>query len=101
MACMMNAFAKHDNGLTEQQRQWMEASMARRDEAQRPQPYGQRDPREARQSENSPDEQRGGYAGQPQQDEGRRGGGRMSPEERRELRRQINEAGRNIYGRDR
>lgn len=40
-------------------------------------------------------QQQGGYWQAPQ-DDGRRGG-RMSPEERRELRRQIDEAGRNIY----
>lgn len=42
-----------------------------------------------------PPQQQGGYWQAPP-DEGRRGG-RMSPEERRELRRQIDEAGRNIY----
>ncbi len=49
--------------------------------------------REERQFRDGP-QQQDGYWQQP--DQGRRGG-RMSPEERRELRRQIDEAGRNIY----
>ncbi|MDB5840687.1 MAG: hypothetical protein JWQ23_2639 [Herminiimonas sp.] len=42
------------------------------------------------------DQQRGGYQGQPAPDQSRRQG-RMSPEERQALRRQINEAGQDIY----
>ena len=39
--------------------------------------------------------------GQAQRDDGRRGSGRLTPDERRDLRRQINEAGMDLYQRRR
>ncbi|RJG00839.1 hypothetical protein [Noviherbaspirillum sedimenti] len=84
----------------ERQLEWAQASQARRgdDGQQQFERRGGGDGREGRdngQFRNAP-QQQGGYGQAPPQDDGRRGG-RMSPEERRELRRQIDEAGRNIY----
>ncbi|QAU34657.1 hypothetical protein [Janthinobacterium sp. 17J80-10] len=105
---MTGAFARtvHDwqGGGTalERQMEWAQASQARRgnDDQQQYDRRGGgggqdgRGGRDNDQFRNGPPQQ-GGYWQAPQ-DDGRRGG-RMSPEERRELRRQIDEAGRNIY----
>ncbi len=107
---MAGAFAKPTHNWDEpgparieRQRQWADASYARRDEGQmqRQERRGGHDDRQygsgqpSRQGGYGQPPQQGGYA-QPSQDDGRQSG-RMSPEERRELRRQIDEAGRNIY----
>lgn len=85
----------------ERQMEWAQASQARRgnnDQQQFDRRGGEgRDGRGGRENDqfrNGPPQQGGNWQAAP--DEGRRGG-RMSPEERRELRRQIDEAGRNIY----
>lgn len=72
-----------------------------RDQRERPQAVPQQQPREAPQRDARPfdtrlDEARRQQA-QPQQDTGGRRGGRLTPDERRELRRQINEAGMDLY----
>lgn len=89
----------------ERQMQWAWSSQARRDDGGY-QGYGNgggnggRGAYDGRNGRGDPfrngsQQQQGGYWQAPQ-DDGRRGS-RMSPEERRELRRQIDEAGRNIY----
>lgn len=100
---MMNASAKHDNRWDAQtamqidaRQKWAETSLARREEGGMPRQFDRHDAREARQYEDSRNARQGGAENQPQQDDGKRSG-RMTPEERRELRRQIDEAGRNIY----
>lgn len=81
----------------ERQQAWVQASQARRGDEGRQQP-DRRDGSDDRGNRQFRDgsSQQGGHWQAPAQDDGRRGG-RMSPEERRELRRQIDEAGRNIY----
>jgi hypothetical protein len=93
-----------ESARIERQMKWAEASLARRDDGGN-QEYGGRGGHGGRGSYDGGNghndqfrngsQQQGGYWQAPQ-DDGRRGG-RMSPEDRRELRRQIDEAGRNIY----
>jgi hypothetical protein len=96
---MMSAFAKHDNSSTEraathlEHQQLAQVSQGRPNEAQGQGP--RREERESGALGEDRSRQPGGFFGQPRE-EGQRSG-RMTPEERRELRRQINEAGRNIY----
>lgn len=85
----------------ERQIEWAQASQARRgnDEQQQYDRRGGGDGRDSRGGRDNEQFRNGRQQGgdwQAPPDEGRRGG-RMSPEERRELRRQIDEAGRNIY----
>jgi hypothetical protein len=72
-----------------------------RDQRERPQAVPQQQPREAPQRDARPFDTRLEEArrqqAQPQQDTGGRRGGRLTPDERRELRRQINEAGMDLY----
>ncbi len=110
LAGMAGASASHgdnweqrDAARLERQQQWAQASQARRDEGQGPRQGEQRQYGGGGQAQpGGYGQQQGGFGqppggfGQPPQDDGRRSG-RMSPEERRELRRQIDEAGRNIY----
>jgi len=88
-----------DAARIERQLAWAQASQARRggDEQQQFDRRGGQDGRSGRENGQFRDgQQQGGGWQAPSQDEGRRAA-RMSPEERRELRRQIDEAGRNIY----
>ena len=75
--------------------QWAATSLARNDGDRGHRQSDHQDGQQYQRQYEDPS-QRGGYYGQPQQDDGRRNG-KMTPEERRELRRQINEAGQNIY----
>lgn len=87
-AGMGNAFAWQGES---RRQQWLHASEARRgDEGRRQGERGH--PREGRQFE---PQQQPANSFAPAEDPRR--GGRMTPEERRELRRQINEAGRDLY----
>jgi hypothetical protein len=61
-------------------------------------PQQDRDPREAEQRAYEEQQRR---AQQQQQQERSRGSGRLTPDERRDLRRQINEAGMDLYPRRR
>lgn len=113
---MMNAFAKTDNSWEaqmtaqiERQIQWAEASEARRDDIPGPRNFERREvreprevrevrePREVRQVEEPRGARQIGNESNFASDNSNKRGGKMTPEERRELRRQINEAGRNIY----
>lgn len=76
------------------------------EQRERPQPAPQQQPREAPQRDARPFDTRAydmrleearRQQAQQQQDTGARRGGRLTPDERRELRRQINEAGMDLY----
>jgi hypothetical protein len=100
MARPVPGWQDEENARVERQMAWARVSEARRGDGDRQEfdrrgGYDGRNGREDQFRNGPPPQQQGGYWPAPP-DEGRRGG-RMSPEERRELRRQIDEAGRNIY----
>ncbi|RYF04708.1 MAG: hypothetical protein EOO78_03540 [Oxalobacteraceae bacterium] len=72
-----------------------------------PQDRGQRDAEmrayeeQRRAQQQSQQQQQAQQDGQGGRDDGRRGSGRLTPDERRDLRRQINEAGMDLYQRRR
>ncbi|TCS39562.1 hypothetical protein EDC30_101518 [Paucimonas lemoignei] len=104
MAGPAQDWQSEDSARVERQMEWARASQARRGDGGGYPDYDRRggndgrggyDGRNGRDDQFRNGQQQGGYWQAPP-DDGRRGG-RMSPEERRELRRQIDEAGRNIY----
>lgn len=97
------AFAQQYGDRRDDQSQQPQQHQQGRERFSLPQDRGQRDAEmrayeEQRRAQQQYQQAPRDYA-QPQRDDRNRGNGRMTPDERRDLRRQINEAGQDLYQR--